>query len=175
MAKITKLRDLIPDSKNANKGSERGSQMLEHSLQTYGAGRSILIDKNGRIIAGNKTVETAGALGITAVEVVQTDGRKIIAVQRMDLDLETDPRAKQLAIADNRVAEVNLDWDPKVIEELLGEGLDLSKMFGEIELKKLLGEHLEAADFECCAECGRKMPKNRSKVAVPDTKVKGAA
>lgn len=109
MAKITKVRDLIPDAKNANKGTERGSGMLEHSLRTYGTGRSILIDKKGRIIAGNKTAEAAGALGLDKVVVVETDGRTLIAVQRMDLDLETDTKAKELAIADNRIGDVNLE------------------------------------------------------------------
>lgn len=52
-----RISDLIPDDRNANKGTERGNGLLERSLQQYGAGRSILIDKNNRIIAGNKTVE----------------------------------------------------------------------------------------------------------------------
>lgn len=163
MAKITKLSQLTPDGSNLNKGTERGNGMLEHSLRSLGAGRSILIDCEGRIIAGNKTVEMAAACGIDRVIVVETDGRTIVAVQRTDLDLETDPRAKQMALADNRVAEVNLDWDANQLAAL-NEEMDLSKFFGEAELKGILGEQLEAADFECCSECGRKMAKNRSKV-----------
>jgi hypothetical protein len=53
--KHRKLADLTPDRKNANKGTPRGSQMIEDSFRQYGAGRSILIDKNGLIIAGNKS------------------------------------------------------------------------------------------------------------------------
>lgn len=53
------VKDLIFDSHNANKGTSRGRGMLEKSLSKYGAGRSILLDKNNRIIAGNKTVEVA--------------------------------------------------------------------------------------------------------------------
>jgi len=41
-------------SGNANRGTERGTSALESSLELYGAGRSILLDKNGIIIAGNK-------------------------------------------------------------------------------------------------------------------------
>ena len=44
------------DSRNANKGTERGLALLDKSLRQYGAGRSILVDKNGRVIAGNKTL-----------------------------------------------------------------------------------------------------------------------
>jgi hypothetical protein len=48
--------------------------------------------------------------GLKDLLVVQTDGTKIIAVQRTDLDMRTDKRARELAIADNRVAELDLDW-----------------------------------------------------------------
>ena len=44
-------------------------------------------------------------------QVVKTDGTFLIAVQRDDLDLATDPRAKALAIADNRIGELDLEWD----------------------------------------------------------------
>ncbi|HOU22680.1 MAG TPA: hypothetical protein PLN42_00345 [Anaerolineae bacterium] len=37
--------------------------MLDKSLQELGAGRSILVDRNGRIIAGNKTHEAAAGAG----------------------------------------------------------------------------------------------------------------
>lgn len=59
----TKISELIPDDKNFNNGSEFGSSLISKSLQKFGAGRSILLDKNNRIIAGNKTVENAGAVG----------------------------------------------------------------------------------------------------------------
>jgi hypothetical protein len=65
----------LPDSRNANKGTERGQQMIEESLRKYGAGRWILIDKHGTIIAGNKTLENTGAIGLEDMLVVQTDGR----------------------------------------------------------------------------------------------------
>ena len=76
-----KLSDLTPDSRNANKGSERGNQMIEDSLRQYGAGRSILLDKHGRIVAGNKTAENAGAIGMDDVIVTrweQATGKKAV-------------------------------------------------------------------------------------------------
>jgi hypothetical protein len=94
--KHRKLADLTPDRKNANKGTPRGSQMIEDSFRQYGAGRSILIDKNGLIIAGNKSAEHAGSIGMDDVLVVQTDGTQLVAVQRMDLDLIKDKRAKEI-------------------------------------------------------------------------------
>jgi site-specific DNA-methyltransferase (adenine-specific)/site-specific DNA-methyltransferase (cytosine-N4-specific) len=131
-----KLHDLKPDTKNANKGTERGQQMIEASLRSYGAGRSILIDKNGRIIAGNKTAENFGSIGLEDVLVVQTDGTKLVAVQRMDLDLN-DKAAQELAIADNRAGQVSLDWDIDVLKEL---DVDLAKFWSEDELAVLLAD-----------------------------------
>ncbi|MCA9368324.1 hypothetical protein KC887_08805, partial [Candidatus Kaiserbacteria bacterium] len=113
--KRIKASELTPDSHNANRGTERGRYALEASLRQYGAGRSILVDKHGRIIAGNKTLETATDVGLDDVIVVQTDGKQIVAVQRMDLDLAQDDTARMLAYADNRVGQLDLDFDPEVI------------------------------------------------------------
>ena len=69
-----KLHDLIQDDRNLNKGTERGQQLIEKSLREFGAGRSILLDKNNRIIAGNKTQEAAIKAGIKKVRVIETTG-----------------------------------------------------------------------------------------------------
>ena len=119
------MTQLTTDPQNANRGTDRGRAALEQSLREYGAGRAVLIDRHGRIIAGNKTVEHAKRLGIP-LRVVKTDGHHLIAVQRDDLDLATDPRAKALAIADNRVGELDLEWDVDRLTQLHADGLDLS-------------------------------------------------
>ncbi len=132
-----KLSDLKPDARNANKGTARGAQMIKDSLRDYGAGRSILLDKHGQIIAGNKTVEAAGAGGMKDLLVIESDGTRLVAVQRTDLDLN-DPRARQLAIADNRSAEVSLEWDAEMLKALSGDGVDLGPFWTGDELEKLL-------------------------------------
>ena len=95
-----------PDANNANAGTERGRAMVEESLRRYGAGRSILVDRNGNIIAGNTTHEAAIDIGLTDAVVVQTDGRKLVVVQRTDLDIDS-PAGRALAVADNRTSEVS--------------------------------------------------------------------
>ena len=132
---IEKISDLTPDSQNANNGTERGASLLENSIQKYGTGRSILIDKNGKIIAGNKTAEKAGEIGLEDLVVVKTDGNKLVAVQRTDLDLDNDLQARELAYADNRASELDLDWNIDQIRMDLEEGIDIGSFFntGEIE------------------------------------------
>lgn len=130
VSKAVKIATLKPDPRNANKGTKRGREALSMSLRDLGAGRSILLDKDGTVIAGNKTLEEAKALGHTKVRIIQTDGTELVAVQRTDLDLATDPRAKKLAIADNRVSELDLSWDQDVLGAI-GEEIDLKDLFGD--------------------------------------------
>lgn len=132
---ITKITDLIPDEQNANKGTERGGALLESSLRKLGAGRSVLADRNGRIIAGNKTVERAVDVGLDDVIVVQSDGTKLIVVQRTDLDLSKDKRARELATLDNRVGQLDLDWNVEQLLAMKNDGFDLAELgFAEKEL-----------------------------------------
>jgi hypothetical protein len=109
--------------------------MLEDSLRKLGAGRSVLVDREGRVIAGNKTVETARKLGLTKIAVIETDGETLVAVRRGDIDLRTDKRAVELAVADNRVAEIDLDWNAEVLAAL---DIDLSQFWDEQELVALM-------------------------------------
>lgn len=139
----TKISEPIPDDKNFNKGSEFGGSLISKSLQKFGAGRSILLDKNNRIIAGNKTVENAGAVGIEDVQVVETDGKTIIAVKRTDIDLDT-PQGRELALADNASAKANIVFDAELIEAEVGEAV--AEEWGIEPVKKEVEEdNFEAA------------------------------
>lgn len=109
--------DLKFDDRNCNTGTARGRELVRQSLQKYGAGRSILVDKNGKVIAGNKTLEQAIAEGLE-IEVLKSDGKKLVAVQRTDLDLDKDQAARELAIADNRTSELGLEWDYDLLAEM---------------------------------------------------------
>ena len=140
VARRTDYSNIKPDVKNANRGTERGRYMVEASLRETGAGRSILLDKDGRIIAGNKTFEAASDIGLP-VRVVETDGTELVAVKRTDLDLDDDTgTARKLAYYDNRAAQVGLDWDAEQMLADLGAGLDLSAMFRQDELDELLAD-----------------------------------
>ena len=133
--KTVKLSELTPDNINANKGTQRGAGMLEKSLRDYGAGRSVLVDRSGRIIAGNKTIEAAGAIGLDDAVMIETDGSRVVIVKRTDLDLDS-PQGRGLAIADNRVAEVGLEWDMEALEKI-GEELDLGEFWFDDELPEI--------------------------------------
>ena len=113
-----KLEDsgLKTDLHNANLGTQRGRGLLEKSLRKLGAGRSVLADRDGNIIAGNKTIEGAAEIGLP-VRIIETDGKELVVVKRMDLDLysETDKRGRKLAYADNKISELDLAWSPELV------------------------------------------------------------
>jgi hypothetical protein len=149
--KIKKISDLVFDKKNINKGSEYGTYLLEKSLKELGAGRSVLADKNGVLIAGNKTVEKFHEIGMDKIKVVETDGNELVVVQRVDLDINSAEGAK-MKILDNTVSKHNYIEDVEVAEAVCEEfeieavelGLtkpfkedeDIDKFFVEIEQKK---------------------------------------
>ena len=70
------------------------------------------------------------------VLVVESDGTRLVAVQRTDLDLD-DPHTRQLAIADNRAGQVSLDWDTETLKGLVADGVDLAPFWTADELASL--------------------------------------
>jgi hypothetical protein len=134
---IKDAKDLAQDDRNLNRGTKRGRDLLEKSLRRYGAGRSILADKDGNVVAGNKTLKAAADLGLP-VRVIQTDGKELVVVQRTDLDLASKA-GRELALADNRVAELDLEWDGEALAELASEGVDVGEFFLPEELADLPG------------------------------------
>lgn len=111
---MTDISDLKFDDKNFNKHTQRGMGLLEKSLQQFGAGRSILIDKDNNIIAGNGIVEAAGAVGLEKVRIVETTGDEIVAVKRTDVTLNS-AKGREMALADNATASVDLEWDEGLV------------------------------------------------------------
>ena len=158
--KQTKIDELIPDDKNFNKGTEYGNSLIEKSLRKFGAGRSVLIDKNNRIIAGNKTIENASAIGLDDVIVVETDGKKIVAVKRTDIDLDSK-EGRELALADNQTSAVNFSIDEDVLKDVsdeleidLGEwGITFDEEPGADELGDI-GEKEHVAEVHTIAGLG---------------------
>lgn len=57
--KVIDITQLRHDKKNFNKGTEEDKQMIEQSFREHGAGRSVLLDKDNNIIAGNKSTSAA--------------------------------------------------------------------------------------------------------------------
>lgn len=153
-------KEIKLDENNYRIHDDRNKRLIQKSLKGYGAGRSILLDKDGVIIAGNGTYEQARELGIP-VKVIETDGTELIAVQRTDLATEDDKRAG-LAIMDNAASDssrfdtskLNNDFS---VEELKSFGIPVlessfpvDSFFEEKEPKK---QKKKTVKCPHCGEC----------------------
>lgn len=130
---MTSITSLKSDHKNARRRTDRSSDLIKESLQRYGAARSIVIDEDNRILAGNGTIDGAKAAGIKNVRIIETDGDEIIAVKRTGLSEE---QKVGLALADNRTADLS-EWDQEMLHQL-SEEHDISPWFDQDDLNEIL-------------------------------------
>ena len=130
---MTSINSLFSDHKNARKRTDQSAKLIEESVKRYGAARSIVIDEDNRILAGNGTIEGAKAAGLKNVRIIETDGTEIIAVRRTGL---SEDEKVGLALADNRTSDLS-DWDQEMLRKL-SEEHDLEPWFDQDDLDELL-------------------------------------
>jgi DNA modification methylase len=131
------IKDLVPDPANRRAHNPRNIGMVVDALQQVGAARSIVIDEDNVILAGNGVTEAAAEAGITRVRVVEADGQEIIAVRRTGLSPE---QKRALAIYDNRTGELaSWNWDQLAADH--EAGLQLQPFWTAEEAAALLAKH----------------------------------
>ena len=91
------------DKRNYRKHNDKNKSLIRKSLEECGAGRSIVIDNNGEIIAGNGIYEQAQKLGLKT-KIIETDGSDLVVVKRTDLNTD-DEKRKRLAVMDNSTSD----------------------------------------------------------------------
>ena len=102
------------DKRNYRKHNDRNKELIKKSLEECGAGRSIVIDKEDNIIAGNGIYEQAQKLGIKT-KIIETDGSELVVVKRTDLATNDDKR-KQLAVMDNSASDSS-EFNMELLQE----------------------------------------------------------
>lgn len=139
------------DKRNYRKHNERNLGLINKSLKDYGTGRSILIDKEGEIIAGNGVYSEAQKLNIP-VKVIETDGSELIAIKRTDLATDDDKR-KHLAVLDNSTSDSST-FDVELLQE------DFTpEILGDLGLAMFAPADVNMEDFFEDAEIEPKQPK----------------
>lgn len=111
------------DRRNYRKHDDRNKKLIRKSLEELGAGRSVVIDAEDELIAGNGVYEQAESLGLKT-RVVETDGSELVIVKRTDLHTDDEKRRK-LALADNATSDTSTwdvdalkaDWEPEELDE----------------------------------------------------------
>ena len=171
--KATTTQRLKPDAHNARLHPDRNQALIRESLVEVGPFRSIAVDANNVIRAGNGVYEQAQALGLK-VRIVDATPDELIAVRRKDLK---GRKAERAALYDNRAGEL-AEWNADVIRELRDhDPRMLAGIFTDEELKAAFaklpgGESLSDVEFKQydedvagevqfieCPKCGHKFAK----------------
>lgn len=111
------------DPNNYRIHNDRNKRVIRKSLEECGAGRSILVDKDNYLIAGNGVYKEAQELGIP-VRVIETDGKELVVVKRNDLSSD-DEKRKLLALADNHASDTSMFDVDLIVQDFSEEDLDL--------------------------------------------------
>lgn len=109
-----KISELVPWDKNPRKISDEQLAHLKRSIEKFGYAAPVLVDSDGRIVAGHMRTKAMMALGMGEIEVdVRVASRKL-----------TDDEFRELAIRDNANGG---EWD---IDKMLDIDLDFLKNLG---------------------------------------------
>lgn len=139
------------DKRNYRKHNDKNKNLINKSLKECGAGRSIVIDNENEIIAGNGIYEQAQKLNIPT-KIIETDGTELVVVKRTDLNTN-DEKRKQLAIMDNSTSDssefdlesLQADFD---VEQLQDWGLDVE--FESLEEQEIIEDEVpEEVETKC--------------------------
>ena len=99
------MNEIKFDDRNYRVHNDKNKRLIRKSLVECGAGRSIVLDKDDVIIAGNGVYEQARELGLK-VRVIESNGSELIAIKRTDLSTG-DERRKLLSLADNYTSDTS--------------------------------------------------------------------
>ena len=139
------------DKRNYRKHNDKNKNLINKSLKECGAGRSIVIDNENEIIAGNGIYEQAQKLNIPT-KIIETDGTELVVVKRTDLNTN-DEKRKQLAIMDNSTSDssefdldsLQADFD---VVQLQDWGLDVE--FESLEEQEIIEDEVpEEVETKC--------------------------
>jgi DNA modification methylase len=125
-----RIDDLKPDPANPRLHSKKQIRQIANSIEVFGFIVPILIDRDGKVIAGHGRLLACRELGITEAPT-------------LCLDHLTPAQARAFMIADNRLTEI-ATWDDRLLGQQLKDlsllGLDFSLEvigfeMGEIDLR----------------------------------------
>ena len=140
------------DKRNYRKHNDKNKSLIRKSLEECGAGRSIVIDNNGEIIAGNGIYEQAQKLGLKT-KIIETDGSDLVVVKRTDLNTD-DEKRKRLAVMDNSTSDSS-EFDLELLQadfevpELEDMGIEFPDIEVEDEKEVVEDEIPEKVETRC--------------------------
>lgn len=131
------------DPYNIIQHDKRNLDAIENSIGEVGLGRSIVVDEQGTILAGNGTYEVAKKNNAKALIVDVDDPNTLVVVRRIGL---TDRQKRRLSLHDNRSSDLHR-YDKQAtarLNEAHPEQQLLAGIFSEREQEKMLRMHADA-------------------------------
>lgn len=125
-----------------NLGTPEGKRCIRRSLLTFGPLRSICVDKNNKVICGNKVLDAAQELNLNVVYVDATKDT-LVVVRRTDMDI-TEPITQEAAVVENLCSEKDLNWNCTLISQKTDIVPDL---LGRFEAASCVIPLIDLADF----------------------------
>jgi hypothetical protein len=171
---MAKIKDFKTASVNSNRHTQRGLSALDKSIRTDGWIGAMTTAADGEMIAGSARLERIADVFGVEIEplVIETTGQQPIVIVRKDIPNAADPRAQRLAVADNRIAQLDLSYDVEVLAGLSAEILeglfepqelsDLGQQWAEQQPPDFKEYDESAADdveMCTCPKCGHSFPK----------------
>jgi len=167
-----KLSEFRPASVNVNKHTERGFAMLDDAMREEGYVAPITVAADGESLDGSARLERAfDIFGDDAIVVEHTGDRPVVMV-RTDIPAADTPQARRIALAANRIQQVDYAEDLEVLALLAREQPEVTEgLWYDDELADLLGDLLEqeqepepppgsgagaAAEWLECPKCGHR-------------------
>lgn len=145
------LKDIKFDQHNFRKHNSKNQKLIKKSIKETGFGRSVVIDSENELIAGNGVVSQLPK--DTKIKVIETDGSELVVVKRIDLKTN-DRKRQQLALNDNATAD-KVEWNnDELIANFSVEDLkewDIKVPNVENDLEDLSDEFEHS--FEVVVEC----------------------
>lgn len=169
------VKDFRPAQQNANKHTARGLGALRQSIQTVGYTEPMVAAADGELLSGSARIETVAEVFGVDVEpiIVESDGTRPIIHVRTDVPNAHTKAAQQIALAANRVAQLDLAWDVEVLaglqadvlgemwtpEELSDLGQQWADDVPDVQFKEYDESVEDEVEYLTCPECGHKWPK----------------
>jgi hypothetical protein len=125
---VCSIDDVLIDQSNVREHDDRNISTIVGSLKQFGSGRSIVLDADNIVRAGNGTVQAARQAGFKEILVVEPRPDQLMAVRRSDW---TPVEATGYSIVDNRSTDLSrydLSGLTVKLEALKQSGLDGTKL-----------------------------------------------
>jgi ParB-like nuclease domain len=142
-----RIAELKPDPANPRRHTKKQIRQIADSIKTFGFNVPILVDHDGKIIAGHGRYEAARLIGMTEVPV-------------LCLDHLPAAQARAFMIADNRLTDRS-GWDGRLLAEQLR---DLSLLGLDFEIK-VTG--FEVGEIDLRIASLEKPPRKKEPPALP--------